>query len=159
MCNQYFQVTAKHPFFGQTGRVHDNIFACGDVAMLPTKEIKSVVSIMQYATYLAQNVDAVITKGYMKALPNRLHELLGMATGGTEGFLMFNNMTTLNSTQGKEKYDLALMRMRAWTQNDKAAIKEVDGIPQTVPTLFNCVAGWSGCCCCCPCHICCNSAG
>lgn len=161
MCNRQCQVTDKHPFLptdqARPITVHKNIFALGDAALLPCKEVKSIASLVQYVYLVSHNIDAFLTGGQMKQLPERLHELLKAATGSKDGFLQFNGMSTYIPNASIEKKDDAFGRMAAWRDFDQAAIDKWNGHPKKSTWLIDCVAGWSGCFCCCPCHICWNS--
>jgi NADH dehydrogenase FAD-containing subunit len=97
MCNAYFQVTNQHPFVGhKDGSVlaspatFENIFAVGDVALVPTHEIKSIVGIVQTAKYCYGNVEAHLFGTPMIPVPERTHELLMMACGKSYGWFIFN---------------------------------------------------------------------
>ena len=95
-----------------------NIFALGDAALLPTKEVKSIVSLIQYVHLVAHNIDALFTGGDMKQVPPRIHELLMAATGSKDGFFQFNNFSTQMPNASVQKKDAAFERMRAWREFD-----------------------------------------
>lgn len=162
MTNKFFQVTSKHPFLKTDASSHpvvyDSIFAMGDVALLPTKEVKCIASIVQYASIVYNNVNNQLCGKALKPLPDRLHELLMMATGKQDGIFLFNASVSVKKGASQEKYDSALKRHKGWSKNDEAEIIGMTKAPDDTPGFLSMIAGPGGCCCCCGCHICWNSS-
>jgi hypothetical protein len=131
MCNAYFQVTNQHPFIkSKDGPVlaspatFENIFAVGDVALTPTIEVKSIVSIVQTAKFCYGNVEAHLFGTPMTPVPERLHELLMMACGKSYGWFVFNGACFEKEDASATKLSNSKKAHDQWV-NPPAALQEI----------------------------------
>lgn len=130
--NQFCQVTQKHPLLKQSDaskdKTYDNIFAIGDVAITPSNEPKTIVSIHQYKEIVANNIVQQLkgtkSKSEFQKLPETFTEIGSIPIGTKMGLLMINDMVIMHPAAVNVKTTIETDYLDFMRNNENAEIKE-----------------------------------
>lgn len=157
LVNSKCQVTNVHPFVEnhkpEEVILLKNVFSMGDTCLTPSNEIKSVVSMYQYAHVVALNILAVAKGGAASMdIPSALqfHKMQFIPLGTKNGLACFNNAVSVKNDAHNEKLKIINMTMGC-LKGDPKAFAEAAKQGKDMPQMFGCCS--NNICCCCPCHI------